>query len=92
MKKEANFHPNNIHNSRYDFQKLIKSNAPLESFLIKNDYGNLSIDFSDPKAVKELNRSLLFSEYKIKVWEFPDENLCPPIPGRVDYIHHINDL
>ena len=23
---------------------------------------------------------------------FPNENLCPPIPGRADYIHHIADL
>ena len=23
---------------------------------------------------------------------FPDENLCPPIPGRADYIHHMADI
>lgn len=28
----------------------------------------------------------------MKFWNFPDANLCPPIPGRVDYIHHIADL
>lgn len=92
MKKETNFHPNSIHNSGYEFQKLIKANPALEPFVIKNEYKNLSIDFSDPRAVKELNRSLLFADYNIKKWEFPDENLCPPIPGRVDYIHHLNDL
>ncbi len=92
MKKTTNFHPNSIHNYGYDFQKLIKANKALEPFVIKNEYENLSIDFSDPKAVKELNRSLLFADYNIKIWEFPDENLCPPIPGRVDYIHHLNDL
>src|SRR5210317_1788860 len=30
--------------------------------------------------------------YKLSVWDFPDENLCPPIPGRLDYIHHLADL
>ena len=30
--------------------------------------------------------------YGIKYWEFPTENLCPPIPGRADYIHHMADL
>ena len=30
--------------------------------------------------------------YGIKNWEFPDDNLCPPIPGRADYIHHVADL
>lgn len=45
-----------------------------------------------PKAVKALNTALLFKYYGIKFWEFPDTNLCPPIPGRVDYIHHLADL
>ena len=35
---------------------------------------------------------MLFQHYNIKFWEFPDANLCPPIPGRVDYIHHIAGL
>ena len=39
-----------------------------------------------------LGNILLNYYYNIKYWEFPDENLCPPIPGRADYIHHIADL
>jgi len=35
---------------------------------------------------------LLFKHYNIQFWDFPDDNLCPPIPGRVDYIHHLADL
>ncbi len=92
MKSKAGLHPKNKHNKGYDFEKLLKFNPSLEEFIIKNDHGNLSIDFSNPKAVKELNRALLFSEYKIRFWGFSDDNLCPPIPGRVDYIHHISDL
>ena len=42
--------------------------------------------------MKELNKGLLFSFDKISIWDFPDENLCPPIPGRLDYIHHLADL
>lgn len=34
----------------------------------------------------------MYKHYNISFWEFPDTNLCPPIPGRVDYIHHISDL
>ena len=44
------------------------------------------------KAVKELNSTLLEVHYGVKKWIFPDENLCPPIPGRVDYMHYISDL
>ncbi len=86
------FHENNIHNKDYNFSELIAANPALKTFVFENDYGNTTVDFSDPKAVKEINRSLLMAYYNVKLWEFPDENLCPPIPGRVDYIHHVNDL
>jgi 23S rRNA (adenine1618-N6)-methyltransferase len=86
------FHENNIHNKDYNFPELIAANPALKAFAFENDYGNTTVDFSDPKAVKEINRSLLMAYYNVKLWEFPDTNLCPPIPGRVDYIHHLNDL
>ena len=35
---------------------------------------------------------MLKAYYNIDYWDFPDANLCPPIPGRVDYIHYLNDL
>ncbi len=55
-------------------------------------YNNLSIDYTDPKAVKSLNTALLQLHYNIKNWAIPKKNLCPSIPGRVDYIHYIADL
>ena len=44
------------------------------------------------KAVKALNKSLLIAFYGIEFWDIPQNFLCPPIPGRVDYIHHLADL
>jgi len=35
---------------------------------------------------------LLHHYYGIENWDFPDENLTPPIPGRADYIHFMADL
>ena len=64
----------------------------LEAFVFENKYQKKTIDFANPVAVKLLNRALLFTHYNIKFWDFPDQNLCPPVPGRVDYIHHIADL
>ena len=90
--KEKGLHPKNKFNRGYNFDELIKDNPALKEFVSINTYGNMSIDFSDPIAVKELNRGLLFSFDKISVWDFPDENLCPPIPGRLDYIHHLADV
>ncbi len=84
-------HPNNIHNKGYDFELLLKSNSNLKPF-IQDKHGKQTIDFSNPVAVKTLNKAILKTYYKINFWEFPDENLCPPIPGRVDYIHYLADL
>jgi 23S rRNA (adenine1618-N6)-methyltransferase len=61
-------------------------------FVFENKYQTQTIDFANPKAVKALNTALLFKYYNISFWEFPDTNLCPPIPGRVDYIHYAADL
>lgn len=90
--KEKGLHQDNKFNKGYNFDDLILKNPLLKEFVLENKFGVISIDFSDPKAVKELNKALLFTFDKIKVWSFPDENLCPPIPGRLDYILHLSDL
>lgn len=91
-KEPKGLHPKNIHITGYDFPKLIKVLPALAPFVSNNKYGNLSINFADALAVKMFNRALLKSDYNIDFWEFPDENLCPPIPGRVDYLHYLSDL
>lgn len=85
-------HPNNPHKDRYNFPELIKASPALKAFVIKNKYGDESINFDDPDSVRELNRAILHHFYGIKHWEIPPQFLCPPIPGRVDYIHHLADL
>lgn len=92
IKTNTTLHKKNKHKSRYDLDVLSKSNPNLLPFLFINEYDTKTIDFSNPKAVKALNTALLFKHYNINFWEFPDTNLCPPIPGRADYIHHISDL
>jgi 23S rRNA (adenine1618-N6)-methyltransferase len=86
-------HNKNRHKQGYNFTTLIKAHPSLSKFIIKNKYNNQdTIDFANPLAVKSLNFALLKSNYKINFWDIPDGYLCPPIPGRVDYIHHLNDL
>tara|TARA_R110002020_G_scaffold132907_3_gene296697 strand:- start:23981 stop:24934 length:954 start_codon:yes stop_codon:yes gene_type:complete len=85
-------HSRNAHRERYDFPSLISTQPELGRFVAENKYGDLSIDFSNPKAVKELNRALLKHFYKISEWNIPDGYLCPPIPGRADYLHYLADL
>ena len=57
-----------------------------------NPYGKQTINFFNPQAVKALNKALLVTHYGIRYWDIPKNYLCPPIPGRADYIHYIADL
>ncbi|WGH75528.1 23S rRNA (adenine(1618)-N(6))-methyltransferase RlmF [Tenacibaculum tangerinum] len=91
MNTKKGLHPKNIHNQGYDFTLLVAKYPKLSKFIIEK-FGKQTIDFSNPIAVKEFNKALLVAHYNIKHWNFSDENLCPPIPGRVDYIHHLADL
>jgi 23S rRNA (adenine1618-N6)-methyltransferase len=85
-------HPRNKHRSRYDFDQLVASSPALAAFVQINGYGDASIDFADPAAVKALNKALLRHFYGVAEWDIPAGYLCPPIPGRADYIHYLADL
>ena len=91
-KHKKGLHQRNPHNKRYDFLELIKSLPKLGDFVAKNKYDELSIDFASQDAVLTLNKALLAHFYNIKKWSIPEGYLCPPIPGRADYIHYIADL
>lgn len=88
----ASFHPRNRHQGRYDFARLIAAHPPLQAFVRANAYADESIDFADPQAVRALNAALLAQHYGIKDWNIPPQYLCPPIPSRADYVHHLADL
>ena len=85
-------HPRNRHQGRYDFPALIKTCPELARFVITNPYGKPSIDFASPEAVKVFNGALLRQHYGIRHWDIPAGYLCPPIPGRADYLHGLADL
>jgi 23S rRNA (adenine1618-N6)-methyltransferase len=89
---KGQLHPRNRHQGRYDFPALIKASPELAAFVIINPYGNESIDFANPAAVKVFNRALLKQFYGIAHWDIPADYLCPPIPGRADYLHYLADL
>lgn len=85
-------HSRNQHKHGYDFESLIKVLPALSSFTLVTPRGDTSIDFTNKKAVKMLNKALLHYHYGVKHWDINDEFLCPPVPGRADYIHGIADL
>lgn len=90
--EKSSLHPRNKHRKRYDFVELCKSCPDLAQFVKRNEYNDESIDFFNPEAVKTLNKALLNCYYGINHWSIPQHYLCPPIPGRADYIHHIADV
>ena len=85
-------HPRNLHNNAYNFSDLVKALPALSKFVISSPKGRETIDFANPLGVKTLNAALLKYYYKIDFWDIPKGYLCPPVPGRADYIHVIADL
>ncbi|EGQ8670260.1 23S rRNA (adenine(1618)-N(6))-methyltransferase RlmF [Vibrio cholerae] len=89
---KSGLHPRNRHRGQYDFPALIKVVPELQSHVMKNPKGQWTINFADPIAVKLLNKALLALHYGVTYWDIPEGFLCPPIPGRADYIHRVADL
>ena len=92
QQEKTRLHSRNKNREKYDLKALTDCNPELKKHIKPNKFGENSVEFSNPNAVKLLNKALLNYYYGIKYWDFPDQNLCPPIPGRADYIHHIADL
>ncbi len=90
--EKSSLHTRNLHRDPYDFEQLISCVPELKHYVFVNAYQTTTINFSIPKAVKLLNKALLEHFYHVKNWDIPDTNLCPPIPGRADYVHYIADL
>lgn len=89
---KGQLHPRNRHQGRYDFPALLQAHPALARFVIRNPYGKPSIDFADPAAVRTFNRALLAQLYGLHHWDIPDGYLCPPVPGRADYLHGLADV
>ncbi|WP_153301331.1 23S rRNA (adenine(1618)-N(6))-methyltransferase RlmF [Endozoicomonas arenosclerae] len=88
----AQLHPRNRHQGRYDFDQLCSSHPGLKQFVKLSPRGQKTIDFANPDAVICLNQALLKHYYNVQHWSIPQGYLCPPIPGRADYIHYAADL
>jgi len=87
----SKLHSRNLHQGRYDLSALSQRTPALKPFITKNKEIE-TINFNDPKAVVSLNQALLAYYYNIDLWQIPEGYLCPPIPGRADYVHYLADL
>lgn len=89
---QSKLHPRNRNRARYDLAALTASMPSLKAYIIEAKSGEDTIDFAEPRAVKLLNQAILAHYYGVQHWDFSDHNLCPPIPGRADYLHYLADL
>lgn len=90
--RKSGLHPRNRHVAGYDFAALARGSPALARFVRPGPTGTPTVDFADPAAVLALNRALLRHDYGVAQWELPPGYLCPPVPGRADYLHHLADL
>ncbi|MDR9829797.1 23S rRNA (adenine(1618)-N(6))-methyltransferase RlmF [Vibrio sp. FNV 38] len=85
-------HARNQHQGQYDLDALCKAVPALQQWLVTTPRGTQSIDFASPDAVKLLNKALLAHHYGVTEWDIPSGYLCPPIPGRADYVHRLAEF
>ena len=85
-------HPKNPHQGHYDFAALIAQTPALAGYVRQTPRGDRSIDFADPMAVRVLNQALLRTHYGVRHWDLPQGYLCPPVPGRADYLYGMAEL
>lgn len=92
QQKAERMHPDNPHQHGYDMTLLCQAWPALAAFLYPTPRQQLSINFADPAAVKCLNQALMAAHYGYDAWDVPAGNLCPAIPGRLDYLLYLRDL
>jgi 23S rRNA (adenine1618-N6)-methyltransferase len=85
-------HSRNLHQDSYPLAQLVNSYPVLQPYILIKPDGGKTIDFANPNGVKALNAALLCHYYQVKFWDIPAGYLCPPVPGRADYVHYIADL
>jgi 23S rRNA (adenine1618-N6)-methyltransferase len=88
----AIMHPRNKYQGRYDLATLRGIRPELEQYIEQHEQAGETLQFSEPGAVVALNKALMESYYGIQKWDFAPGYLCPPVPGRADYVHHLADL
>lgn len=88
----SELHPRNPHKGKYDMDSLCRTMPELTECIISNPSGEKTIDFADSASVLLLNKALLKHYYNVENWTIPPGYLCPPVPGRADYIHYAADL
>ncbi|KAK1765851.1 putative DUF890 domain-protein [Phialemonium atrogriseum] len=63
----------------------------LQPFTNRSLKSSGQLNFSDPKAVMQLTKTLLKLDFGLET-DLPDDRLCPPVPNRHNYILWLKEL
>jgi len=74
-----------------DFNDLAARYPPLASYVRKDRTGAPHIEFSDPRALRELCYAFMWLDHNIRI-EFPLDSLIPTVPGRLEYVQWVGNL
>jgi 23S rRNA A1618 N6-methylase RlmF len=93
MKRGNNekIHPRNIYKDNTPNFNSLSLQYPSFSKFVTNNKGKCSVNWKDPLAVIELTKALLHRDFGIQI-ELPEEQLCPTVTSRLNYILWIEDL
>lgn len=77
--------------ARPDFAALARVDSALAALVRVKPDGSAQLDWSDPRALRELSRVLLLHDFGVH-WTLPPHALCPTVPSRLNYLLWIEDL
>ncbi len=85
-------HAQNPYSDRYDLKRFATHHPQLQNHIVLNPSGEETIDFSNSSAVYELNKAMLLADFKLEKYELPMGYLIPPVPGRLEYLLHLQEF
>jgi 23S rRNA A1618 N6-methylase RlmF len=88
----ARMHPRNPYSVPIDIAQLAGQFPDLYDHVIsRSSNGRVVYDWHAPGATYAVTRALLKRDFDLD-WQQPLEHLCPPVPGRLNYLLWVEDL
>ncbi|KRY16302.1 Methyltransferase-like protein 16 [Trichinella patagoniensis] len=92
MNFNRRMHPRNFYrNNPPNFAELALQYPDFRQHCAIDIYGKVNFNFKNPDAIRALTNVLLKKDFGLSI-EIPPDSLVPRIPGRLNYIHWLQDL
>jgi 23S rRNA (adenine1618-N6)-methyltransferase len=88
----ARMHPRNPYNAPINIAELARQFPDVCDHVIsRSSNGRVVYDWHAPGATYAVTRALLARDFELD-WQQPLHHLCPPVPGRLNYLLWLQDL